>query len=433
MNTKQFILSAAAISSTLLLSQCKKDEHHKNTKMFKVSIENVQEPKMFFASGVFDTPVGESAAGPAVPGKSFVFSFHAGKGHKLSFTTMFGRSNDLFFGPDGNGIALYNGDTPVSGDITDQIKLWDAGTEVNEAPGMGMYQAPTQPAPNTGPSESDPVQEISMVNDGFTYPSVASTLKVTIANDGNTMFTVTIDNLPGSFTPISPGAWVIHTNADPIFTAGMPDRGMGLESQAEDGNPTTLAAYLADNSGLVTPLSPGVWAVHKAGTYPLFKEGMLDYGEGLEMLAESADPTTLAASLLTKPGVKSSGVFNTPVGASGPGPILPGNKYEFTIEAAEDDYLSFATMFGQSNDSYYAFSDKGVALWHHDDPLWGDQTSKVKLWDVGTEVNEYPGAGLHQPARGTGGTDESENVMEENDGFPYPATPSVIKVTVTPL
>jgi hypothetical protein len=42
---------------------------------------------------------------------------------------------------------------PIAGDITSQILLWDAGTEVNEEPGLGPNQAPLQPAPNTGPVE----------------------------------------------------------------------------------------------------------------------------------------------------------------------------------------------------------------------------------------------------------------------------------------
>src|SRR5215472_12891412 len=75
-------------------------------------------------------------------------------------------------------------DTPVGalspGDITSQIMLWDAGTEVNEEPGLGPNQAPLQPAPHTGPREHGVVRPISEVNDGFHYPSVAEVLRVTI-------------------------------------------------------------------------------------------------------------------------------------------------------------------------------------------------------------------------------------------------------------
>jgi len=346
---------------------------------------------------------------------------------------MFGRSNDLFFAPDGKGIELYNGDAPLSGDITSKISLWDAGTEVNEAPGMGMYQANTEPGPNTGPSESDPITEIGNVNDGFTYPSVSSIIKVTITNDGGTQFKVRIDDLPGAFTPVSPGVWVIHTADYPIFEPGKLDRGHGLEANAEDGDPTKLAAYLAANSGLITPISPGVWTITKSGQYPLFKNNQLDYGDGLKYIAQGGDPTMLAATLKTKSGIISTGVYSIAEGATTAGPILPGGKFEFTVIASKGDYLSFASMFGESNDIFFAPSDMGIALWSGKIPTYGNVTSQINIWDDGTEANEYPGAGNHQPARGPGGIVESKGIMVVNDGFIYPTVSSLIKVTVTPL
>ncbi len=439
MNTK-IIFSSLLSSSLILFTQCDKLEElgeggfgKATSEKFKITIENVQAPKKYFASGIFNTPIGASKAGPATPGNSFEFSFNAGKGHKLSFVTMFGRSNDLFFAPDGKGIELYNGDTPLSGEITSMIKLWDSGTEVNEAPGMGMYQANTQSAPDMGPDESIPVMEISKVNDGFTYPSVASIIKVSISNDGGTMFTVRIDDLTGAFTPVSPGVWLIHTSDNPIFEPGQLDRGLGLKNIAEDANPTALGKYLADNSGLVTPISPGVWTITKKGMHPIFQNNQLDYAEGLKFIAQGGDPTTLAASLKTKSGIISTGVFNMPKGASSPGPLMPGEKYEFTVKASKGDYLSFASMFGQSNDLFFAPSDMGIPLWIDKLPTFGDVSSQISVWDDGTEVDEYPGAGNHQPARGPGGIVESKNIVVVNDGFMYPTTKSLIKVTVTPL
>jgi hypothetical protein len=94
---------------------------------------------------------------------------------------MFGQSNDLFYAPKEEGIALFDASgKPVAGDITSQILLWDAGTEVNEEPGLGPNQAPLQPAPNTGPAEHGVVRPISEVKDGFHYPTVAEVLRVTI-------------------------------------------------------------------------------------------------------------------------------------------------------------------------------------------------------------------------------------------------------------
>jgi hypothetical protein len=99
----------------------------------------------------------------------------------LTIATMFAQSNDLFYAPREDGIALFDaGGKPIAGDVTPQIVLWDAGTEKNEEPGLGPNQAPVQPAPNTGPSEHGVVRPIGKMKDGFHYPSVAEVLRVTI-------------------------------------------------------------------------------------------------------------------------------------------------------------------------------------------------------------------------------------------------------------
>jgi len=131
--------------------------------------------------GVFNTPVGMSESGTAAPGETYEFSFVASPGAYLSFATMSVQTNDLFYAPDGAGIPLFDADLrAVRGDITDQISLWDAGTEVNQAPGEGADQGARQAAPNTGADEGGAVQ---IVNDGFTYPDTADAIRVTITID----------------------------------------------------------------------------------------------------------------------------------------------------------------------------------------------------------------------------------------------------------
>ncbi len=148
---------------------------------------SVKKSKGVVASGVFDTPVGDDKAGPALPGKAYEFAFQASPGDRLTVTTMFGQSNDLFYAPTDDGIALFEDGRPISGDIAGRFHLWDAGTEVNEEPGFGPNQAPRQPAPNTGPSERNPVRRIEDVNDGFSYPSVEQVLRVTITPRSSAM------------------------------------------------------------------------------------------------------------------------------------------------------------------------------------------------------------------------------------------------------
>lgn len=119
---------------------------------------------------------GVREAGMFVPGQ--VFEVTAGPGERLVFATMFVQSNDLFLAPDPQGIALFDAaKPPSSGDATSEVRLWDAGTETNEAPGAGPNQAPRQKATNTGPEEHGVIRQ---VHDGFTYPDVADVIQVTV-------------------------------------------------------------------------------------------------------------------------------------------------------------------------------------------------------------------------------------------------------------
>ncbi|UCC84797.1 MAG: spondin domain-containing protein [Gemmatimonadota bacterium] len=130
------------------------------------------------SSGAFTTPDGASMAGVILPGQSYSFTVTATPGAKLSLATMFVQSNDLFYAPDEEGIALFSmGGSPVSGDVTSQFMLWDAGTEVNQEPGIGLDQAPRQSAPDSGAEENGTVR---LVNDGYTYPSVSDVIRVTV-------------------------------------------------------------------------------------------------------------------------------------------------------------------------------------------------------------------------------------------------------------
>lgn len=132
------------------------------------------------SSGSFDTPVGSPMAGGAGPGKAYEVTLAAKPGDALSFATMFVASNDLFFAPNPGGIALFNGTTPVSGDVTAQVRLWDAGTEHNQEPGAGSNQPMRQAAPNTGPAEHGKVRRVEDVEDGFVYPAAPAIIRVTL-------------------------------------------------------------------------------------------------------------------------------------------------------------------------------------------------------------------------------------------------------------
>ncbi len=444
---KKLLLTLFGIS--LLMISCKKNDHYSPppNKQFTVTIENVSAPKMFLGSGVINTPTGDLKPGPLTPGKKYEFKVKAGKGQKLFFAVMLAATNDLFFGPDDKGIALYdNNGKPITANVTNQVHLYDAGTEINEEPVVGPNTVTNQSAPNTGPAENGVVQEISKVTtDHFKYPSVESILKVWVKHLSGYDFMVTIKNVSpmdalktskGNFpAPVSPGVWTISMNNEALYTLGKPDRGHGLEAIAEDGNPTMLGGYVTANTGIVYPLSPGVWAVSGPDIFPLFKIGAYDYGKGLVAIAEDGNPASLGMALKTTSGIESSGVFNTPDGASQPAPLGPGMKYTFTFSANHvDDRLSFATMFVQSNDLFYAPGDEGIRLFNKYMPISGDITSSISLWDAGTEVNEEPGYGpnqvMRQSAPNTGIT-EHNPVGKVNDSFTYPSVQSIIKVTIS--
>ena len=200
-------------------------------------------------------------------------------------------------------------------------------------------------------------------------------------------------------------------------------------------NITKLDAFTASN-GVKWSLafSPGTAIVHTVKA-PVFTAGKKDRGKGLEAQAEDGDPSMLAKSLIGANGIKSVTVFNTPVGASAPGPITPGAAYEVTVSAVPGDRLSLTLMMGQSNDWFYAPAEPGIELFKNGQALSGEITSQLVMWDAGTEVNQEPGIGPDQgPRQKAPNTGKAENgmVRKIDDGKIYSTAPKVMRITVTP-
>lgn len=174
-------------------------------------------------------------------------------------------------------------------------------------------------------------------------------------------------------------------------------------------------------------LSPGMFVVSKKNTN-FFKVGD-KAANGLEAQAEDGNPELLAKNFAGM----NIGVFNMPVGAKMPAPILPGGVYEFTFTATEGMKLNLIAMYGQSNDLFYA-PQKAFDLFKNGKALTGDITDKLMLWDAGTEVNQAPGIGDQQaPRQNAANTGATENgkVGMVKDSFTYPNTKDVLKVTIT--
>jgi hypothetical protein len=167
----------------------------------------------------------------------------------------------------------------------------------------------------------------------------------------------------------------------------------------------------------------------------LFTEGKAA-SKGLEAQAEDGRPDGLVSSLeMMHHASNLHGVFSTPVGTMGPGPIGPGAAYEFKVSATQKNRLHIALMFGQSNDLFYAPDATGIALFDtKGNALSGDVTEKLFLWDAGTEVNEEPGVGPNQaPRQGTANTGVVENgvVHRAKDVRFYGKNAELFRVTIT--
>ncbi|WP_104383027.1 spondin domain-containing protein [Sphingobacterium sp. HMA12] len=416
----------------LILTACSKDDDMPSTSMATVTIENVLDSKSLVESGSFKN----TGASPVImPGESVSIKFSAAKGQALSFATMYGWSNDLFFAPANPGIILYqeNG-TPIEGDVSAQIKLWDNGTRINQKPGAAVM--------HPGTAESTP-KAVTAVNgtdaQGNTYAMASSLMKTSLHYDGNSFFTLTISNVSGATsnpTPFSPGVWAISyiaggnlLNPNPLFEAGKLSAN-GLTNIAEMGDNIVLANYLTTQTGIFTPLSPVLVVVYKGIENPIYKVGENDRGRGLKDLAQKGDAAGLAAYLKTVPGVKAAYVLP----AASTTVLLPkisgqpGGRVSQQLNVSNGDRLAITTMYGLSNDWFFASKDNGI-----DATTKGDVSSSMGLFDNGTAINQFPGAGNAQA--GLGGTPVSESkpigeVPNPNTFTTLPSIANMIKVTI---
>jgi hypothetical protein len=217
--------------------------------------------------------------------------------------------------------------------------------------------------------------------------------------------------------------------------ASAPDN-QATQFKVQIENISKTNAFKASNGKEWTlDFSPGVWLVQDQSAQ-LFTVGQTDRGQGLEAIAEDGKPDPLAKSLANQPGVISTGEFKTAVGALKPGGIRPGQVFEFTVNATPGQQLSFATMFGQSNDWFYAPDENGIALFDaKDQPIRGDVTAQIQLWNDGSEVDEEPGIGPNQGPRQSApntGTAENGVVKVIQGTSPYNQASQVMRVTITP-
>lgn len=400
------------------------------------------------------TQANKSAGGEGMldPGQLYEIRFTAAN-QRLSFATMMVESNDWILAPGPEGIPLVTDGQPTSGDVTSYVQLWDAGTELDQEPGIGDATGIRQATRTTGNDDPDPtvrpVPDSVRLSSGTTFerPSVQEMIRVTLTPGADQSFVLRIQNVSKTTTLVtsggnlpvhlSPFVWAIHDEPNALFTPGMPVRENGIELLAEAGQPDTLGTSLRNTRGYATGLSPGVVVVHSQPS-PLFAVGAADQGLGLERLAEDGDQVPLRDALTASPpeGVATVYAFDTPVDGTA-GPAAPGQAFEIAVHGNPGDSLSFATMFGMSNDWIFATKPEGIALFVDDVPRTCDVTADVALFDVGTESDEElavgPNTGVQQPAANTGRADRITEVREVTLER-YPALPVLhLRVTLTPI
>lgn len=397
LKTKDLLPALFILSLTIF--SCKKDDNSTPTldpvtTTSTLKVENISKPYSLVESNSF---FGPGVSGLIEPGQSVTIHFSAAPGQALSFVTMYGWSNDLFFAPENPGISVYDGKgAPIQGDVSAQIKLWDNGTRINQAPGSGV----------THPGTLDN-QNITEVNDtdvqGNTYVAASSLINAKLVHSGNSNFVLTLTNISGGTsneTPLSPGMWAVSylkggvlSNPAPFYSKGKPTAN-GLTSLAETGSYRSLETYINTIKGFSTPLSPVLVVVYNGIRNPLYSLGEYDRDKGLKYLAQRGIADSVVAKLRLVSGVKSVYILSEPttkilLPATSGG---PGGFVSQQLSVTSGDRLLIATMYCFSNDWFFAPNEENGV----DATIRGDISSSFSLWDDGTAVNEYFGAGSSQ-------------------------------------
>jgi hypothetical protein len=146
-----------------------------------ITLGGMKPRKSMQAPVVTGSAAREPASRMLQPGRYFEFTMEARPGDRLSLAMMNAQSNDGLIASGAEGIALFDATgRPESGDVTGQLSLWDAGTEVNEEPGLGPNQGLRQGAPHAGDPERRPVRSMSEAEFGDRWPKVSQIVRVTL-------------------------------------------------------------------------------------------------------------------------------------------------------------------------------------------------------------------------------------------------------------
>lgn len=343
-------------------------------------------------------------------------SFQAVPGTKLTPVTMMGNSNDWFLAPeDFNGIDLWENGVARTGDIANELILFDLGTEADNLP---EFFPPA--GANVGPEDPNTLTRIVDRGGvrGDTYLTAVLDYEAGNGSEAG-VFTLTMTAImtPDPSEPassqngfvVTPGILVLHAQANPLFTLGEVDRNVGLEAIAEDGNPSVLDEWfheLGSNDQFLrltssySVFSPTVVYAFTQESDPWFTQGEDALpNSGVEEIAEDGNNGIAIDYLNSLEGVVAAGDNEA-------GPIRPGetHTFELTMRRGAAYKFGFGTMLVSSNDWFIAYNNAGFPLFEEDGtPISGNgATAKTYLYDAGTEIDQPVGFGQDQAPRQAG-------------------------------
>lgn len=402
-------LPVIALMATSVLLSCNKNEDMRssmNNNMRTFKVENIVTPKLFVESGTFKGVGSKEVNLPIIlPGQSIHFKFHAGKNQALMFVTMYGKSKDWFFASEQPGIKLFDKQgKAMTGDVSSQVKLWDNGTKDDK----------------TGAAESYPIKEVQGVD-------ASKLMRLALAyEEATSEFTLTLTNTSagtGYETPFSPGVWAVSTfdgkkllAEKPFFTPGEKSN-PEISDIAQKGDVEKLKAKVEANTGIITGISPILLVVYQGTKNPIYELDKKDQGLGLKELSQMGNASKLKESLKKMQGVKEVYIV-------GNSPIGPGQEEMIQYKATKGDLLAYATMFGFSNDWFYA-NEKAISALSA-----GNITTSTGLFDSGTGVDQFPGAGNRQALFGGMPQAEDKPVTKVGNTFPVPPIEQVLRITI---
>ncbi len=233
------------------------------------------------------------------------------------------------------------------------------------------------------------------------------------------------------------------TTIEPTTSTTEPDDSSTTEEETTGpiGRPTDFLVRIeniSDQTPLPVAFSPGVWVEHSVNAQPVFQfPNVAEPGNGLAELAEDGDPTALDAAMEDEAMVVQHGIFDTPEGGR-PGPIQPGEAYEFTVSQAQPlNRLSIVLGMLGGNDVFLGTGPNGYGLFTgNGQPTAENNIARVMaFYETGTEANQPPGGGAYQGATQAApntGPDEAGVVSVRNESTrAVPFAPKLIDTEVT--